>query len=857
MLEETPARRRRRLPFLLLGLVLIPAAAGGAALGYGLNLDLPDVAKLENYTPPLSTRVMARDGSPLASFGEQRRMLIASRDIPKVFEQALIAVEDSNFYHHSGIDFRGILRAAWYDVSHLTLGQGASTLTQQLARNLFPDVLKPEKTARRKIQEMLLAIEIERRYTKQEILRLYCNQVYMGHGRYGIEAASRFYFGKPAKDVTVGEAALLAGVIQRPEGLSPFRNAERASKRRNHVLDRMAEEGYLSPARAKAAQREPLRLSPWRESADLAPYFVEEVRRHLQAKYGDESLYRSGLEVRTTLDPRLQSLANAAMDAGVRELDKRQGWRGVKVRVPEGASPETWEPPSWRDGVKPGEVVDAVVLGVSQAHARLRAGPFTATLGPDEIAWTGRTYASSLLKRGDVVRVRVAPGKRGGEPALLLEQEPRVEAALIAIEPATGAVRALIGGFDFRKSEFDRAMQARRQCGSAFKPFVFAAALVEGMTPAQTVLDEPTVFIDPETFVPYEPENYGDKYYATLTLRHALEKSANIATVKLLARVGFSPVIDMARRLGITTDLKPYPSLGLGAFEVTLLELTSAYGAFANQGVRVEPHLVEEVRANDGASMEKAKPGVKDAVSPQIAYLMNRLLEGVVTDGTGQGAADLGRPLAGKTGTTNDFTDAWFIGYAPDLVVGVWVGFDEKKTLGSRETGAQAALPIWKKFMEGAYLSRPAEEFAVPAEISIVTIDGATGLKASEAAGCAPVLSEAFLAGTEPTSYCTAAEHIRLKFPYPFQRYPLDEDGALAIPSDELEELLSSESTVRLAALGKRLEASTADGKLSLPLRRLPRGENEIVPAEARGRVDPSTWFGKDGRRARAIMIRR
>jgi membrane peptidoglycan carboxypeptidase len=255
--------------------------------------------------------------------------------------------------------------------------------------------------------------------------------------------------------------------------------------------------------------------------------------------------------------------------------------------------------------------------------------------------------------------------------------------------------------------------------------------------------------------------------------------------------------------------------------------------------------------------MEKAKPGVKDAVSPQIAYLMNRLLEGVVTDGTGHAAADLGRPLAGKTGTTNDFTDAWFVGYAPDLVVGVWVGFDEKKTLGARETGAQAALPIWKKFMEGAYLSRPAEEFAVPAEISIVTIDGATGLKASEAAGCAPVLSEAFLAGTEPTSYCTAAEHLRLKFPYPFQRYPLDEDGALAIPSDELEELLSSESTVRLAALGRRLEASTADGKLSLPLHRLPRGENETLPAEARGRVDPSTWFGKDGRRARAIMIRR
>ena len=856
-MEKSAAPRRRRWPFVLLGLALVPAAATGAVLGYGLKFDLPDVAKLEDYTPPLSTRVLAREGTPLASFGEQRRVLIPYGDIPKVFEQALIAVEDASFYRHSGIDVQGIARAAWYDLTHLTLEQGASTITQQLARNLFPDVLRPEKTAHRKFQEMLLAFEIERRYTKQEILRLYCNQVYMGHGRYGIEAASRYYFGKPAKGMTLPEASLLAGLVQRPEGLSPFRHPDRAVRRRNHVLDRMADEGFIRPSTAAAARKEPLGLAAQRETADVAPYFVEEVRRLMQAKYGDESLYQAGLEVRTTLDPRLQKLANAAVDFGLRELDKRQGWRGVKARVPPGASPETWEPPSWKDGLRSGEVTDAVVVSVSQARAQVRVGPHQGALGPDQIAWTGRTYASSLLKRGDVVRVRVESVGAGKEPRLLLEQDPRVEAALVALEPSTGAIRALVGGFDYRRSEFDRAMQARRQCGSAFKPFVFAAALAQGMTAAQTILDEPTVFIDPETFVPYQPENYGDKYYATLTLRHALEKSVNIATVKLLSEVGFPPVIDMARRLGIRTEMRPYPSLALGAFEVTLLDLTSAYGTFANQGVRVEPHLVSEVLASDGANLERARPEVHDVVSPQIAYLMNRLLEGVVTDGTGAAAAELGRPLAGKTGTTNDFTDAWFIGYAPDLAVGVWVGFDEKRSLGDRVTGAQAALPIWKKFMETAYEGRPPEDFPVPPGIVVSTIDPSTGLKASDAAGCAPVLAEVFLAGTEPVSYCSEAQHQRLKLPYPFQRYGLDENGSLSIPSGELDRLLAAEPTVRLVAGGRRLEADTPEGRISLPVRRVSGGESEPIPPEAAGRIDPSAWLGTDGRPARATMIRR
>lgn len=853
-----PFWRRRIWPLLLIGAAVIPAVAAGAMLGSGLWFDLPDVKRLEDYTPPLSTRVLARDGSALASFAEQRRILLEYRGIPKVFEQALIAVEDANFYRHSGIDARGILRALWRDVTTLSLEQGASTLTQQLARNLFPGVVNPsEKTLRRKIQEAMLAIEIERNYSKQEILQLYCNQVYMGHGRYGLEAASRFFFGRTARELTLPQAALLAGVIQRPEALSPIRNPERARKRRNHVLDRMVEEGFLREAAARDAQRAPLGLDLARENAALAPYFVEEVRRYLQARYGGEAVYQSGLEVRSTLDPSLQETANRAVDHGLRLLDKRQGWRGAPSRVPAGESPDTFRPPSWKDGVRPGEITDAVVVEVSQARARARVGDRVVTLGPEEISWTGRRYAAAILKRGDVVKVLPEAEPDGGWRRALLEQEPRAEAALVALDPATGAVRALVGGHDFARSEFDRAIQARRQCGSAFKPFVYAAALSQGLTLADTILDEPTVFLDPTAPEPYQPENYGETYGGTLTLRRALEKSANIATVKLLDRVGFEPVIALARRLGISTDLRPYPSLALGAFEVSLLEITSAYGAFANQGVRAEPHLLDEVLSNDGHALERTRPGMQDAVSPQIAYLMTRAMEGVVTDGTGAAARELGRPLAGKTGTSDDFTDAWFVGYAPDLVVGVWVGFDEKRSLGRRETGAQAALPIWMMFMEKAYRGRPPEDFPVPSGISVVSIDGHTGLKASEEAGCEPVLSEAFLEGTEPTRFCSRAEHARLSLPYPFQRFSLDENGALVVPESEIGDLLASEKSVRLAARGTSLEADTETGRVSLPLRLVagPAEAEEALPLPAD--MSPDSFRGKDGRRARFRVVPR
>jgi len=852
---DAPPTPRRRGRFLLAGtLFLVLSALGGAALGYFLKLDLPDVRALEDYSPPLMARVVAADGSQVGSFAEQRRILVAYRDIPEVFLKALIAVEDSKFSRHAGIDYAGVLRAAWNDLIHLRAAQGASTLTQQLARNLF---LHPDKTLRRKLQEAVLAVEIERSFTKEEILRFYCNQVYMGHGRYGVEAASRFYFGRPAKELQLSEAALLAGIIQRPESLSPLKNPERARGRRNYVLSRMLEEGWITPAQAAAAREAPLGTSARAEALNVAPYFVEEVRRQLQAKYGEAGIYQSGMEIRTTLDPHLQQIANRALDLGLRELDKRRGWRGALGRVPPAEDPERWQSPAWKDGIRPGEVTEGVVTGVSRGKAVVQVKDVVGSLGSEEVAWTLRRDPASMLRRGDIIRVRVLEVDQNGQARIALEQDPQAEAALVAIEPASGEIKALVGGFDYERSQFDRAIQARRQTGSAFKPFVYAAALSRGMSLADRILDEPTVFFDPTTRVPYQPENYSGGYYGLQTLREALEKSANIATVKLLIQLGFEDVIGMARKLGIQADLRPYPSLALGAFEVSLLELTSAYGTFANQGVRVAPHLVREVRSSDGSLLERFDPQVEEALSPQIAYLMTRALEGVVSDGTGAAASSLGRPLAGKTGTTDDFTDAWFVGYAPDLVVGVWVGFDVKRSLGSRETGALAALPIWKTFMEDAYRDRPPEEFPIPAGISTLTVDRRTGLRANPTAGCTSLFAEAFAEGTEPTLYCSGAEHALLLLPYPLQRYALNDRGRLAVPGNELDAILASEPSVFLAADGSRIEGRTEGGPVSLPIERLPEALPEpVLPEGAEGASDPESWKGKDGRKARVIVLR-
>jgi penicillin-binding protein 1A len=657
--------------------------------------------------------------------------------------------------------------------------------------------------------------------------------------------------------MTLPESALLAGLIQRPEALTPYRHRERALKRRNHVIGRMLEEGYLNPKEAAEAREAPIRLSGNRTHENIAPYFVEEVRRWLKSKYGDSSVYQAGLEVHTTLDPVLQRLANRAMDYGLRQLDKRQGWRGISLTVPAGEDPAVWESPTWQAGILEGRVLDGVVLAVDGNEATVRVGPHAGILGKDEIAWTRRKKPSSFLSPGDVLRVRMRSIEDDGSARLSLEQEPLAEAALVAIDPSTGEVRAMVGGFDFERSEWNRVTQAKRQTGSAFKPFVYAAALASGWNLADRIMDEPTVFLDPYIGEPYQPENYTNKYYGNLTLRRALEKSANIATVKLLHQVGYQRVIEVAHKVGIQSRLHPFPSLALGSFEVSLMELTSAYGTFANQGVRVDPHLVNEVRDRDGALLERVEPQVHDALSPQIAYLVNHCLEGVVTDGTGRAAASIGRPLAGKTGTTDDNTDAWFIGYTPDLAVGVWVGFDDNSSLGSRETGALAALPIWKHFMQSAYRDRPVEEFDPPHGVTFLAIDRETGLKANPSAECRPVYSEAFVEGTEPTKYCSRHDHFLRSMPYPLQRYRFNEQGSLEISEAELAYLLSTDLSFHLNRNGRRIVARGPERSSELSLEITPGGSVTVVPDRLRNRLSDTEWFGKDGRRARIILLER
>ncbi len=851
----TSFARRHRRKLIAIAVLTVVAAATGATMGSFLRLDLPDVRALEDYTPPVMSRVLARNGAVVDTFAEQRRILIDYRDIPASFRDALIATEDSEFLDHPGIDVRGILRAAWTDLRELRFAEGSSTLTMQLARELF---LHRQKTLQRKVQEAVLAMEIERHYTKEEIFAFYANQVYMGHGRYGLEAASRHYFGKPARELTLAESATIAGLIQRPEALSPYKHPDRALRRRNHVLSRMVVEGLLDPEVAREAAATPIELAGDEAQRASAPYFIEDVRRWLKSRYGDGSVYQEGLEVHTTLDPDLQRIANEAVDRGLRQLDRRQGWRGPPARVADGEDPATVVLDTWSRPPAVGRISDGVVVSVDDGAARLRVGNLEGALDREDVAWTRRKNVSSVVSVGDIVPVRlISIDAETGVADLELEQEPAVEASLVALDPATGEVLALVGGFDFERSEFNRATQARRQTGSAFKPLVFAAALADGWTLADTVMDEPTVFLDPRNPEPYQPENYGHKYYGRVTLRRGLEKSANIATVRLLNQIGFAGTIDLSRRLGITSELRAYPSLGLGAFEISLLELTSAYATFANGGVHVAPHLVREVRDHRGDSLLQFEAEVHDAVPPQVAYLMNRSLSGVITDGTGRAAAFLDRPLAGKTGTTDDFTDAWFIGYAPDLAVGVWVGYDVKKSLGSRETGAQAALPIWSHFMEKALEPRPVRDFPRPEGLTLLSIDRETGLRANPGAGCDSVVVEAFVSGTEPTELCTRAHHRRLAMPYPLQRFPINEDGEIEVSGDELDRLMATDLGLTLSPSGREIVAFTAHGRMSMPIRRVPGAPPEPLPARILERFDPTAWTGKDGRPATVELVTR
>ena len=864
---------------------LVLAVGGGSIFGYLLTFDIPEVRHLQDWKPAVVTTLYSADGQILYQFGAEKRIVVALEQVPKEFVEALVATEDSHFYEHVGIDPWGIARAVVMDIIHFRKAQGGSTITQQLARSLF---LKSEKTMRRKLQEMVLALQIEKAFTKDEILAFYCNQVYMGHGRYGIEAAAQFYFGKPAKGMALEEAALLAGLVQRPESFSPLRSPDLAKTRRNHVLNRMVEEGKIAREAADAAIAKPVVVAKLPDEDNIAPYFVEEVRRYLESKYGAVALYQEGLEVHTTLDPALQRAANQAVFDGLRVVDKRQGFRPLKQNVLTDASVDlaTFKHPAWGKPPLAGKLRFGLVTEVAQKNATIRLGDYTAKIGPEAIDWTRKSSLKQVFKPGDLAPFLVlAVDEPKKELRVKLDQEPLVEGALLSIDPPTGEIKALVGGYDFNRSEFDRAVQSNRQAGSAFKPFVYAAALDAGSTLADSIFDEPTVFVDPATGDEYQPNNYYRKYYGSTTLRQAMEESRNIVAVKLLNQTGYRRTIDLARNMGISSPLRPYPSMALGTMEVSLIDLTTAYSVFPNQGVRVEPHFIRYVADREGKMREEAKAKVTEALRADVAYVMTYLLEGVTESGTGSAASQaLNRVVAGKTGTTDDLADAWFVGFSPSLVAGVWVGFDQKKTLGEGETGAHAALPIWIDFMKKALADRPNEKFTKPANVVYLPIDRRTGLRATVESNCPSPFLEAFVEGTEPAQGCSEAEHFRISLPYYLQRFSVTSDLELQVDADSLVKIVSEgQGEVELLDGGKELvvhgaaaTGSAPDGAADLHVRLdLSRGERhqaiaslgnppdpQATPTPAPtpggtpgpGGADGATHFGVDGRPANTIL---
>ena len=688
---------------LLIGLLVLVSALVGATGGLLLvySTDLPQVDQLQHYRPSSITELYDDQGRIIGSFALQRRVVASYDDYPQILRQALISIEDKDFYRHSGVNVWRIAGAAYRDIVSGGKVQGASTLTMQLARNLF---LSPDRSFHRKIQEALLAVQIERHFTKAQIFTLYANQIYLGHGVYGFEAASEFYFSKPAKQLSLDEAALLAGLPKSPSYYSPITHPDRGLRRRNLVINSMLEDGMITAQQAAAARGQPIHLEVAHEPDSLAPYFVEEVRRYLEAKYGSDQVHEGGLKVYASLDVELQRAANRAVLDGLAAYERRHGWNGHLQNILTGdMTLADYQHPDWDNEPEAGGYVHALVIAVSSSSVGFRFSRYTATLSPADGAWTHRKFPE-ILRRGDIVYVKVLSLNPEGKARVSLEQDSGVQGALVAIDNATGEIKAMVGGRDFNISKFNRATQALRQAGSSFKPYVYTAAIDRGATPDDTVLDAPVTFATASGL--YEPHNYDEKFEGMITLRRALAQSRNIPALKLADSVSIKTVIDYAHRFGITSSIPPYLPIALGAVEVTPIEQTSAFSIFPNDGVRVTPRYITKVTDYDGRVLEENFPDVKDAVSTRTARTMTAMLREVVLHGTA------------IAGTTKNFTDAWFIGFSPSITCGVWIGYDEKKFLGAKETGARAALPIWMDFMKAALRGKDPGEFQSSPELT-------------------------------------------------------------------------------------------------------------------------------------------
>lgn len=790
--------------------VFLIGIIGTAGLMWHYSKDLPDYSQLQDYEPPVMTRVHATDGSLVAEYARERRLYLPIQAVPKLVVNAFLAAEDKDFYDHFGLDPRGIIRAGLLYIQNFGSNrrpQGASTITQQVAKNFL---LTNEVSFDRKIKEALLALKIERTYTKDKILELYLNEIYLGLGAYGIAASSLIYYDKSVHELSISEAAYLAALPKAPSTLHPFRMRDRAIERRNYVIDRMIENGYIKAAEGEKAKKEPLNVTPRPTGAHMfaAEYFAEEVRREIYERYGEKKLYEGGLSVRATLDPKMQVMARKALADGLVRYDETQGWRGAVAKIEMG---DDW-------GVKLADVKAlndipwrlAVVLEVSDQSARIGLQPprehggavskdrQVGILPIEGVKWAkaasgptrGRapTKVSQVVEPGDVIYVeplvrepkkdtrrrQTSDREEDTEPAagnlFRLRQVPEVSGAIAVMDPFTGRVLALVGGFSYDQSQFNRATQAMRQPGSSFKPFVYAAALDNGYTPSTIVVDGP-VEIDVGNGQIWRPENYSQKFYGPQTLRFGIEQSKNAMTVRLAQDVGMPLVVEYAKRFGVYDDLPAYLSFSLGAGETTVMRMTAAYSMFANGGKRIKPTLVDRVQDRYGHTIFKhdqrecrgcnadrwtsqPEPSLVDrreqVIDPMTAYQITSMMEGVVLRGTAPVLKEVGKPVAGKTGTTNDWKDAWFVGFSADLAVGVYVGYDKPRTLGTSAaaTGGHLAAPVVRDFLKMALADKPAVPFRVPPGIKLIRVDARSGTRAGP--GTERAILEAFKPGTAP-----------------------------------------------------------------------------------------------------------
>jgi penicillin-binding protein 1A len=760
----------RKALFILLG-CFAAAVVIIVLLFIGLSINLPTVESLKDYKPSQGTTIYAEDGRVLGQIRIEKGVYVPLRRIPKHMVNAILATEDPRFFQHKGLDYRGIMRAALKNIISIRIRQGGSTITQQLAKVVF---LSPERSIIRKIREVILARRLEKELAKEEILELYLNKIYFGHGAYGVQMAAKTYFGKDISSINQAEAALLAGLPKSPMVYSPYSDVDLTKLRQSQVLRRMVEEGYLKEEQASQIYNQPINLENLRLQEEPAPHVVDHIRKVILAKYGEEMLYNGGMRVYTSVDLDLQRVAVNALKDGLRALDKRQGFRG-RIGFKE-VKPASDEWGTVRVIVKPGEVFNAHVLAVGDYYLTVKGRGMVGYVLKDDMAWAllkpkkhkddpdEFKAPPEIVQVGDIIKVRLKDFDRKKQLASFqLEQTPLVEGAVVALEPYTGYVRAMVGGYDFVAGGFNHAMDAKRQPGSAFKPFIYGAALEakDGdqykYTPATIVYDLPVIHEQTEQDKKgWKPENYDERFLGPMRMRTALALSRNAVTVRILEDIGLSKAVDFARRAGITSPINDDYTSALGSSVVTPLELTSAYATFAALGVRAEPILIKSIVDGRGNLLESYDPKPEQTLDQTTAYLVTSMLKSVVQEGTGKGALWLGKTLAGKTGTTNNYVDAWFVGFSPGIVGGVWVGYDNAAaSLGNRETGARAALPIWNGVMAKALADRFNDDFPVPDDVVPVRIDPDTGLLAREDA--AEAYEDVFRRGTEPTKFAEKA----------------------------------------------------------------------------------------------------